>query len=394
MSDQDTTSQPTTQPTTQRHPITPEMLASLRFPHDPAPSPDGKRVAFTLAEWAPGQQRRRMSVWVASADEAKGGAHGAEASVFVASGKNDSSARWSPDGQWLAFLSDRDEAGGFDKTQLYVMPAQGGAARRVCAMPNGVSAPDWSPDSQRLAFTSLEGAEPAPDPIVVTPGRHTRLWTVPLTGGQPEPVTPETVTVWDFAWSPDGACFALYFGDGPDETDWYRGQVGVVAAGGGAVRQLTHLTRQAGALAWSPDSERVAYIAGEWSDHGLVGGEVFVVAAADGEARNLTPGVEFSPSWVQWLPDGQRLLYCGLDGVTGQIGLLDEATGALTTLERGVTLADFGWPRLRPTADGRTFATRDILLRSTLAHSPTPPTPPPTPQMAPPGRQMGSRCGA
>jgi dipeptidyl aminopeptidase/acylaminoacyl peptidase len=180
---------------------------------------------------------------------------------------------------------------------------------------------------------------------------------VPLTGGQPEPVTPETVTVWDFAWSPDGARFALYFGDGPDETDWYRGQVGVVAAGGGAVRQLTHLTRQAGALAWSPDSERVAYIAGEWSDHGLVGGEVFVVAAADGEARNLTPGVEFSPSWVQWLPDGQRLLYCGLDGVTGQIGLLDEATGALTTLERGVTLADFGWPRLRPTADGRTFAT-------------------------------------
>ena len=190
----------------------------------------------------------------------------------------------------------------------------------------------------------------------MTPGRHTRLWSVPLAGGQPEPVTPANLTVWDFAWSPDGASFALYFGEGPDETDWYRGQVGVVAAGGGAVRQLTQLTRQASGLAWSPDSQRVAYISGEWSDHGLVGGEVFIVAAAGGEARNLTPDVDFSPGWLQWLPDGQRLLYCGWDGVATQIGLLDEASGALTPIERGVghrrvwpakPERQRGWPNLR-----------------------------------------------
>ncbi len=342
---------PTT-PMSQRRPITSEMAASLRYPHDPAISPDGKRVAFTLAEWAPGQQRRRMSVWVASAD-----GNPDDARVFSASEGNDSAARWSPDGKWLAFLSSREEVNGARKDQLYVMPAGGGAARRVCAMPNGVSAPAWSPDSQRLAFTSLEGPEPEADPIIVKPDRHTRLWSVPLEGGQPQPVTPDNLTVWDYAWSPDGASFALYYGEGSGETDWYRGQVGGVAAGGGAVRQLTRLTRQAGALAWSPDSARIAYISGEWSDHGLVGGDVFIVPAAGGESRNLTPGVTFSPSWVQWTPDGKRLLYCGWDGLTGQVGLLDEASGAFTPLATDVVVGESGWPRLSVSADGHTFAT-------------------------------------
>ena len=346
-----TQASPAEQPIIQRQPITPEMMASLRYPHDPALSPDGKQVTYTLAEWAPGQQRRRMSLWVADV-----AGEGESPRLLASSDKNDQGARWSPDGQTIAFLSDRAEEGGYGKPQLYVMPAQGGAARRVCAMPNGAQALAWSPDGQRLAFTSLHGPEPSSDPIEVTPGRHTRLWTTPLAGGQPAPVTPPNLTVWDFAWSPDGASFALYYSDGPDETDWYRGQVGVVAAGGGAVRQLTHLTRQASGLAWSPDNQRIAYVSGEWSDHGLVGGDVFVIPASGGAARNLTPDVEYSPGWVQWLPDGRRLLLSGWDGVASRIGVLDEATGALTTLERGVLNGERGQPRLSASADGRAFA--------------------------------------
>jgi len=356
MSHHDTATQTSDQPASERKPITPEMMASLRVVRDPALSPDGQRVAFTLAEWAPGEPRRRLSVWVASAVEAHAGTR-AEPTLFSASAKNDYNARWSPDGQWLAFLSSRDEAGGHDRPQVYVAPAQGGAARRLGAMPNGAADLAWSPDSQRIAFTSLEGPDPSSDPIALTSGRHTRLWTVTLAGGQPTPVTPDTLTVWEFVWSPDGASFAIYYSDGPDETDWYRGQVGVVAAGGGAVRQITRLTRQASALAWSPDSARVAYVSGDWSDRGLVGGDVYVAPASGGEARNLTPGVGFSPSWVQWTPDGKRLLYCGWDGVAGQVGLLDEVSGARTTLQRGVMVGESAWPRMSATANGRAFAT-------------------------------------
>ena len=157
----------------------------------------------------------------------------------------------------------------------------------------------------------------------------------------PEPVTPPDVTIWEYAWSPDGSRLAVYYTTDPDETDWYRGQLGVVPVGGGAVRQVVRLNCQASALAWSPDGTRLAYVSAEWSDRGLVGGDVFVVPvsaeATLAEARNLMPGIDCSPSWLQWFPDGRRLLYAAWSGTTNTIGILDSESGALTPLSDGFT---------------------------------------------------------
>ncbi|MDQ2905860.1 MAG: S9 family peptidase [Chloroflexota bacterium] len=331
-----------------RTPIGPGTIDILRRVEDVNLSADGQRVAFVVWEYVPEQPKRRARVWVVET------VAGAEPRPVSKGPCEDTNPRWSPDGQQLAFISVQE--GDKGKPQLYVLPAAGGEAKQVCMMPNGVSDMEWSPDGSRIAFVSLEGEEPGKDPLVIGPERARRLWTVRAGHDVPEPVTPAGVTVWEYAWSADSRQLALYYSTGSDKTDWYRGQIGVLPANGGALRQVTQLTRQASGLAWSPDGTRLAYISGEWSDPCRGAGDLFVVPVEGGEAHNLTPGADLSLSWCHWFPDGQRLLYTAWSGVTQQIGILNEGDGTLETLA-GDFVMNSHWPALSTTPDLRAFAT-------------------------------------
>ncbi len=102
-------------------------------------SPDGKRLAYSLADGEAAQ------LWIASADGSSP-RQVTSTPYFI-----NSSPSWSPDGKRLAFVSTR---GG--TPQIYVMPADGGEARRLTFQGNYNQTPDWSPRGDLIAFTARD----------------------------------------------------------------------------------------------------------------------------------------------------------------------------------------------------------------------------------------------
>ncbi len=122
----------------------PEDVYELTGVSDPRISPDGSRIAYVVWSLDRESNEYRGAIWVAPFDGA------GEPRRFTSGEKRDGSPRWSPDGRWLAFTSNR----GAEKTppQLYVMPADGGEARCLTEGKEGVDSVAWSPDSSRIAF--------------------------------------------------------------------------------------------------------------------------------------------------------------------------------------------------------------------------------------------------
>ncbi|HZU35783.1 MAG TPA: MdsD protein, partial [Gemmataceae bacterium] len=101
--------------------------------------------------------------------------------------------RFSPDGKWIAFSSDR-----YGNNDVFVMPAEGGPARRLTYHSASDTVVGWSRDSKRVLFSSARGR--------VYPGIPS-LYEVPLDGGLEQPLP----TDWGYwgSYSPDGKQFAF-----------------------------------------------------------------------------------------------------------------------------------------------------------------------------------------
>ena len=119
----------------------PDDVYELTGAGDPRISPDGSRVAYVVAYDRPRESEYRSAIWVAPLDGA------GEPRRFTSGEKRDGSPRWSPDGRWLAFVSNRGDEKA--QGQLYVIPAEGGEARKLTELKESVSDVVWSPDSTR-----------------------------------------------------------------------------------------------------------------------------------------------------------------------------------------------------------------------------------------------------
>ncbi len=120
--------------------------------YNPKISPDGKRVVYEVqkANWEENAFERNL--WIG--EIATGETH-----ALTTAKKSSTNPAWSPDGKWIAFLSDRPgqiAQTPEGKKQLYVISADGGEAQQLTKVENDVSDFDWAPDSKRIAFSMTD----------------------------------------------------------------------------------------------------------------------------------------------------------------------------------------------------------------------------------------------
>jgi dipeptidyl aminopeptidase/acylaminoacyl peptidase len=170
-------------------PIQLEDLPKLPAVQGPALSPEGERVAFPVQHWDLERDRYRSEIWLGRFAEPES-LHAVTAGRF-----RDHSPAFSPDGRYLAFVSDRRKEKPADEDpsdddppvshDLWLLDLSGGEAMRLTRLPGSCSDPSWSPDGKRLAFL-FQPRDPEPPEV------HQRIAHVLESAGEKMPAGLDT----------------------------------------------------------------------------------------------------------------------------------------------------------------------------------------------------------
>jgi len=121
-----------------KRPMQPEDLMQIRRISDPRISPDGKRIAYTLATPDLLQNKISSDIWYIPIS-------GGASKQLTISPFDDHSPCWSPDGKTIAFLSDRN-----GPKNLFLIPVNGGEARQLTFSKTDLYQPVWSKDGKTI----------------------------------------------------------------------------------------------------------------------------------------------------------------------------------------------------------------------------------------------------
>ena len=198
---------------------------------------------------------------------------------------------WSPDGNWIAFVSKRT-----GESHIYKIDINGKNLQRLTNQGDN-SSPAWSPDGQSIAFKSI-GNDGHGIFVMDVDGKHPRLIINAFqVGGSPYSPT----------WSPDGKQIACALPHPNNIAERGMG-IYIMDIDEQNARRVSPLGTLSYNPAWSPDGKWIAYQAYDADANPLENlnavQHIFIVSVEGGEPRQITqhPGQNACPAWVPESP--------------------------------------------------------------------------------------------
>jgi dipeptidyl aminopeptidase/acylaminoacyl peptidase len=334
-----------------------DMLAMQRV-GEPAVSPDGKWVAFSVRDTDMAANKGRTDIWLAAVD-------GATVRRLTTDPASDTSPAWSPDGAYVYFASTR---GG--SSQVWRIAVAGGEAEAVTKLPIDVNgfrlfpdgkrlllAMDVWPETRTLATSVAKDAVKSPssaqayDSLLFRhwdtweDGKYSHLfvWSPDkpddardlLPGATTDTPTHPFGGMEDTAISPDGKTVAYVARVGGKAIAWTTNtDVFLVPADGvGKAVALTGANLAYDyAPSFAPDGKSLAVMAMARAGYEADRQRVVLYDLATKKPRTLTEGWDRSPGGVEWSADGKTLYTSADDLGNHSLFAIDATSGKVTTL--------------------------------------------------------------
>lgn len=285
-------------------------------------SPDGRRLVYTVMQAVLTCEPSVFQSQVYLADPE------GSPPVPLTMGEHSSFApQWSPDGQYIAFLSQKN---------IWLCSMVTGNVQQATDVATGVSSFKWSPDGSRIAYTAACDSGSTGEkngPRLVGQGlKKQRLHLAslaelvrgpssghPLTGEELHVGSPEVPEAYN--WSPDGKYIVFSHSPSPQPNDWPGTRLALLNLAHGSIRPLGQQEITAFDPHFSPDGRWIAYKvydtpAWEWSS------VVHVLSLEGSASRPLAETHDRRPDLIGWSADSQWLYYLETVGTHHCLGAL------------------------------------------------------------------------
>ena len=331
---------------------TPSQILKYRQISDLALEPGGGRLAYVVSTpWMDDEHSEWLShIHIASS-------LGGDSFELTRGDKSCTAPEWSPDGNWIAFLSTR----GGKTANLWRIRVSGGEAEQLTEERGGITAFLWSPDGRSIAFLMpdprTEAEERAErernDPQVVDDHpKFSRLYRVEVEPSEGHVRQVRRLTTGPvhcgssqggraFDWSPDSRKIAYTTQPSPRVDDWVKSDLALLDLDTGKSRVIASTEAAESQPRFSPDGSQIAFLSSSIPPRWAHASQVWVMDADGTNPHPLALTPDEKPLLVGWNHSGTGVIVSEVDRTISRLWELPVAGSepvALTPADRMVSL--------------------------------------------------------